>query len=86
MTDIRIPPTQRIVQATSANTENVFYPSGRIVLLSYGKPVAVKVADSQAFKTRKRWSRTTTKHINEFLEGVFDVQEADQEDIEEMSK
>lgn len=38
------------------------------VLFSYGTPVAATV-DGETFKTDCRWSKTTSKHITQWLDG-----------------
>lgn len=39
---------------------------GRLVLVSYSTPVAVHIPGEGAYKTEKRWSATTSKHINKW--------------------
>ena len=38
------------------------------ILVSYQTPVAV-TSDEGTFKTEKKWSCTTTRHINQWLDG-----------------
>lgn len=52
----------------TAATE-IALPSGYLVLYSYNTPVAVR-AHGNYFRTSKKWSVTTSKHINRWLEGV----------------
>lgn len=45
---------------------------GLTVLFSYKSPVAVKWSNGQEYqyiKTAKKWSNTTTRHINTWLNG-----------------
>ena len=39
------------------------------VLFSYQTPVAFRRHDGQAFRTSKKFSVTTSKHINKWLDG-----------------
>ena len=39
------------------------------VLFSYNTPVAVRTPEG-IFKTSKKWSNTTSKHINTWLDGA----------------
>jgi len=41
----------------------------RRVFFSYKTPVAVQLEDGSFRKTDKKWSMTTTKHINSWLRG-----------------
>jgi hypothetical protein len=43
--------------------------NGMKVLFSYRTPVAVRYIDGRAFKTDKKWNNTTTRHINQWLDG-----------------
>lgn len=44
--------------------------SGGVVLFSYRTPVAALLAGKGYFRTAKKWSVTTSKHINKWLDGV----------------
>jgi hypothetical protein len=57
------------------------------IVYSYGVPVAVET-ENHIFRTKKKFSKTTSKHINSFLKSannkpVFDVS---QEEIENFVK
>ncbi len=46
--------------------------SNKTVLFSYKTPVAYYDAEAaRFFKTNKSWSRTTSKHVNKWLNGAF---------------
>ena len=45
-----------------------------IVLFSYDTPVAVAY-DGIIYRTNKKWSRTTVKHINAFIPSIYDDNE-----------
>lgn len=41
------------------------------ILVSYSTPVAACMNDGSGFiRTSKKWSQTTTKHINKWLDGA----------------
>lgn len=42
---------------------------GLLILMSYQTPVACYSADGGYKRTSKKWSRTTSKHINKWLAG-----------------
>ena len=52
--------------------------NGYKVLFSYETPVAVINSLGQHFKTEKFWSKTTSRHINKWLNG-FKAEEKPQE-------
>jgi hypothetical protein len=60
-----------------ANMTELSLKGGLTVLFSYRTPVACKWTDgltSYYYKTDKKWSATTTRHINYWVEkGVTDV-------------
>ncbi len=41
----------------------------RSILISYQTPVALHIEGTGYIVTEKKWSRTTSKHINKFLNG-----------------
>ena len=43
---------------------------GTVVLFSYNTPVACSIVGKGWYRTDKRWSVTTSKHINRWLDGV----------------
>lgn len=53
-----------------ANTTVLTVGKGVKVLISYTTTVAA-VVDGTAYKTAKKWSRTTSKHIAQFLRDEF---------------
>jgi len=40
------------------------------ILFSYETPVACHIQGKGYFRTSKRWSATTTRHINQWLDGA----------------
>ena len=57
------------VKSIAANqTELHFHSTGSIVFFSYETPVACFVPGKGIYRTEKKWSATTTRHINKFIE------------------
>ena len=58
-------------------TELAFDPAGgegewhNLVLFSYQTPVAA-ITPEGAFRTAKKWSKTTTKHVNQWFAEHYD--------------
>ena len=69
----------RIKQIASNMTE-LETKDGTSVLFSYETPVA-GWDDKGAFRTDEYWSKTTTRHINKYLNGI-EAREISQEEIE----
>jgi hypothetical protein len=42
-------------------------PNGNTVLFSYSTPVACHIPGQGFYRTTKQWSRTTSKHINQWI-------------------
>lgn len=51
-----------------ANQNEVTLADGTVILFSYETPVAA-TQNGMAYRTEKHWSRTTSKHINRWLQG-----------------
>lgn len=56
------------LQKLGNNCHTLHFPNGDEVFFSYETPVAGDV-DGLLVRTTKKWSVTTTKHINQYLEG-----------------
>ena len=54
----------------AANQTEVQFPSGLIVFFSYKTPVAANLAEGGFIRTSHKWSVTTSKHINKWLQGA----------------
>jgi hypothetical protein len=52
---------------TGSNTTELTLNNGTVVLFSYNTPVACVDAEQNAYKTNKKFSVTTSKHINQFV-------------------
>ena len=48
--------------------QTVIFTGKAEILVSYETPVAAKINENY-FKTDKKWSKTTSKHINSFFDG-----------------
>lgn len=73
---------QLTVQPIASNMTLLQTPTA-LVLFSYSTPVAVyDKRNHDYFKTAKYWSKTTTRHINKWLDGV-QAQEKPQEFFDE---
>lgn len=57
------------------------FNNGVQVLVSYNTPVAAFVPSRGYIRTSTKWSKTTSKHINLWLEGV-NAQEVDQSELD----
>lgn len=55
------------IKSLAAN-QTVILTKKAEILVSYETPVAAKINGS-FFKTDKKWSKTTSKHINSFFDG-----------------
>lgn len=61
---------------------------GTVIFFSYKMPVAAFVPGRGYMRTTTRWSRTTSKHIGQWLarEGAGDVREATQDFFDQLVK
>ena len=51
------------------NSAELHLNNGTVVLFSYQTPVAALIK-GQYFRTTKKWSVTTSKHINKWIDGA----------------
>lgn len=54
------------LKSIDSNQTEVTLADGSDLLVSYSTPVAVRLQSGEQFKTEKRWSNTTTRHINKW--------------------
>ena len=54
----------------AANQTQLNLNDGTEVFFSYRTPVAAKLPNYDYIRTATKWSTTTTRHINKWLEGV----------------
>lgn len=64
-----------------ANMTELDLGNGTVILFSYKTPVACKHSDGMTYRTEKKWSQTTTRHINTWIStgGLFGAQFKPQE-------
>ena len=62
------------------NQTVIKYNNGSEVFFSYDTPVAAKTADWEYLRTEDFYSKTTSRHINKWLENV-DAEKVSQETI-----
>ena len=53
-----------------ANQTVIMYNNGSEVFFSYDTPVAARLQDYEYLRTEDFWSKTTSRHINKYLDGV----------------
>ena len=53
-----------------ANKTLLILKNGVQVFLSYETPVAARLKNGDCIRTSKNWSRTTQKHITQYLSGL----------------
>ena len=71
------------VQSLGANKTQVDLADGTSVFFSYKTPVAALVPGKGWIRTSTRYSVTTTKHINQWIQGAL-ATEVDQWDIDQL--
>lgn len=73
------------LKSIAANQTEITLPNGTQVLYSYSTPVAAYDADrGKWLRTNQKWSATTTRHINKWLETI-DAESVDQSEIDNLS-
>jgi len=58
------------VRSLAKNQTEISLPDGTQILVSYETPVAA-LRDGKYYRTDKKWSATTTRHISSWLGSVF---------------
>jgi hypothetical protein len=58
------------INNVGSNMTELATNSGAVVLFSYSTPVAAMLPSGQYIKTDKKYSATTTRHVNKWLQGV----------------
>ena len=71
-TNVSTESTQSHMKLTpiAANQTQLNLNDGTEVFFSYKTPVAAKLPNYDYIRTATKWSTTTTRHINKWLEGV----------------
>lgn len=60
----------RIAAHTIGSNQIEIHHGDNRYLISYKTPVAAYISGQGFFRSSTKWSRTTSKHINKWLEGV----------------
>jgi len=68
----------------AANQTELSLNNGTQVFFSYETPVAAYCPVQGYIKTAKKWSTTTSRHINKWLKGITEVTEVSQESLYEL--
>ena len=62
----------------AANQNEVTINDGTQIFFSYRTPVAAYLPEKGYVRTERFWSKTTSRHINKWLQGVNNVSEVSQ--------
>ncbi len=62
------------LKTIAANQTEITLPSGAVVFFSYNTPVAAQLAQGGFVRTAQKWSKTTSRHINQWLDGANAVE------------
>ena len=68
----------------AANQTELNLNNGTQVFFSYKTPVAAYCPSKGYIRTAKKWSVTTSRHINKWLKGITEVTEVPQEMLTEL--
>jgi len=58
------------INNVGSNMTELSTNSGAVILFSYSTPVAAMLPSGQYVRTEKKYSATTTRHVNKWLQGV----------------
>ena len=68
----------------AANQTEISFNNGAQVFFSYKTPVAAYCPSKGYIRTAKKWSVTTSRHINKWLKGITEVTEVPQTVLQEL--
>jgi len=71
------------IKQLGSNQVEVVIPGKARVLFSYNTPVAAFIEGRGWVKTNRFYSKTTSKHINEYLQGL-EYETVDQAELDEL--
>lgn len=74
-----------ILNPIASNMTEVTLSTGTTVLFSYRTPVAARLYTGKIIRTSKKWSATTSRHINKWLDGAS-AQECEQEFLDNLTE
>ena len=76
------------IKSIKANQTQVELKDGTLVLISYETPVAAFVVGKGILRTNKKWSVTTTRHINQWINDNYSsyvtVTEVEQSELDNL--
>ena len=72
------------LNSLGANKTELSLADGTVIFFSYQTPVAAQLAAGGFVRTSQRWSNTTSKHINQWLDGAK-AREVDQSELDAMA-
>jgi|TARA_B100000287_G_C20316807_1_gene656140 hypothetical protein len=68
----------------ATNQTEISFKNGVQVFFSYGTPVAAYCPSRGYIKTENKWSTTTSRHINKWLEGITEITKVPQKELYEL--
>ena len=71
------------VKSIGSNQTEIHY-GDNVFLFSYETLVAAYLVGSGWLRTEKKWSKTTSKHINQWIPNGVDARTIPQEDLESL--
>ena len=72
------------IKALAANQTELYDNTGTVVLFSYETPVAAILPSGRPVRTSEKYSQTTTKHINKWLQAFTNVDTVEQSFIDNL--
>ena len=69
----------------AANQNEVSINDGTQIFFSYRTPVAAYLPERGYVRTERFWSKTTSRHINKWLQGVNNVSEVSQSVLDNLA-
>ena len=69
----------------AANQTEVSINDGTQIFFSYRTPVAAYLPGKGYVRTERFWSKTTSRHINKWLQGVNNVSEVSQSVLDNLA-
>lgn len=71
------------INNVKTNVTELFTNDGVVIMFSYNTPVAAQLSGGGFVKTDEYYSRTTSKHINQWLNGI-DAESVSQDFIDNL--
>ena len=75
------------LKAIAANQNEIETSDGTLVFFSYKTPVAAFISGQGIIRTKKKWSSTTSRHINQWIGAnapTATVSEVEQETLDSL--